>query len=284
MCCLRLWDCDGFIPLERGQKRDNKWKCLMMIFQTNARRDIETGSWPPPVSGETWAKQRDGACYFLFLYCMLCDCVVKREEKSVWPLGCSTEWSEDMKWKSFVLLAESGSSEFDIFNVSYLFYHHILLRFTARKIFYGGEMFVNEHTTLLGLKCFHFNFIKISLKGNQFAVIKCKGNLSLRVFIASAQPSGGNEMCHLDVSRKELRIGELDPINVQCSVLISELVPHPVTALTHNFWITRYYLLSSFILKEIEITFPTVQSSFSDLPRSWPESERRKRNSRDHKK
>ena len=129
-------------------------------------------------------------------------------------------------------------------------------------------MFVNEHTILLGLKCFHFNFIKISLKGNQFAVIKCKGNLSLRVFIASAQPSGGNEMCHLDVSRKELRIGELDPINVQCSVLISELVPHPVTALTHNFWITRYYLLSSFILKEIEITFPTVQSSFSDLPRS----------------
>ena len=45
---------------------------------------------------------------------------------------------------------------------------------------------------LLGLKCFHSNFIKISLKGNQFAVIKCKGNLSLRVFIAKTQSSGGN--------------------------------------------------------------------------------------------
>ena len=82
-------------------------------------------------------------------------------------------------------------------------------------------------------------------------------------------PSPAGEMkCVTLTDLKELRIGELDPINVQCSVLISELVPHPVTALTHNFWITRYYLLSSFILKEIEITFPTVQSSFSDLPRS----------------
>ena len=88
-------------------------------------------------------------------------------------------------------------------------------------------MFVNEHTILLGLKCFHFNFIKISLKGNQFAVIKCKGNLSFESFHSQqAAQRGRTEMCHLDVSRKELRIGELDPINVQCSVLISELVPH----------------------------------------------------------
>lgn len=158
---------------------------------------IETGSQPPsphPMSGAMWAQQPssdDGACYFLVFF-MVWLCCQKRREISLTTWVLNRVRSGDMKWKYFVLLAEDGSSELDIFNVSYLFYHHILLRFTARKIFYGREIFVNEHTILLGLKCFHFNFIKISLKGNQFAVIKCKGNLSLRVFIAQTQRSGGN--------------------------------------------------------------------------------------------
>ena len=143
-----------------SERRDDTWECMcnddnndhipnkQMLGET-LRPDARLSVWRDGSQGPMYWPWWD-LCYVLYSLFLYCVVLSKREEKSVWPLGCSTEWGLEI-WNEnpFVLLAEPGSTESDIFNVSYLFYHHILLRFTAyRKIFYGREIFVNEHTIL----------------------------------------------------------------------------------------------------------------------------------------